>query len=259
MAALLAIVSLVLGAPPAKAVLVDDWVSGDLIIGFRASDSLGQGFSSSYLVNIGQAIQYTSATSSFNLSIGDIGADLAATYGSSWFSRTDLTWSVVGTTTGAAPSLYASRARAAVGTQSTPWPGESSAAVRTGTKNQITSVTTAFNGLDATANSTKGAIQTNISGAASYNWQVTANSGTDFGSQSQWTNIEGAFGASSSKALDLYKIASATPEFRGVFSIDSGGQVAFNAVPEPSTYMLLAITGTVFMVFIRRRNVKQTA
>ena len=256
MAALLAIAGLVLGAPPARAVLVDDWVTGDLIIGFRASG--GTGSATSYLINIGQRTNYTAATPAFALSLGNIGADLEATYGATWFDRTDLLWSVFGTTESVAPTLYASRARASLGTQSSPWPSESSATLRTTTKTEITSVTTAFNQLDATANSSRAAFQANSGNAGSYNWQVTANTGTDFGGVSQWTNIEGAFGASSTKALDYYSIA-ATTTYRGVFSIANTGQVSFNAVPEPSTYALLAITGTIFMVFIRRRNAKLNA
>ncbi len=254
LAALLALAGIALGTPSARAVLVDDWVSGDLIIGFRASG--GQGATTSYLINIGSRTQYTSATSAFDLNIGDIGADLAATYGATWFDRTDLLWSVFGATDSVAPTLYASRARSSLGTQSNPWPSESSATVRTGTKNAILAVTTQFNLLDATANSAHAALQTNSGTAGSYNWQVTANSGTDFGSQSQWTNIEGVFGPSSTRALDYYSISSATT-FRGVFSIDNTGQISFNAVPEPSTYALLAIAGTFFMVFLRRHRAAQ--
>lgn len=256
LAALLAIAGLVLGTPPAKAVLVDDWVAGDLIIGFRASGGVGS--DTSYLINIGQRTLYTSATSAFDLSLGNIGADLSATYGATWFDRTDLLWSVFGTTESVAPTLYASRARTSLGTQSTPWPSEADSGLRTATKSEIVSVASAFNQLDATANSSRAALQANSGNAGSYNWQVTANSGTDFGGVSQWTNIEGTFGVSSTKALDYYSVSGSTT-YRGVFSIDNTGQVSFNAVPEPSTYALLAITGTVFMVFLRRRAAKLNA
>jgi len=255
LAALLALAGLVLGHSPAGAVLVDDWVAGDLIIGFRASG--GQGVNTSYLINIGQRTLYTSTTPAFDLSLGNIGADLAAAYGATWFDRTDLLWSVFGTTESVSPTLYASRARTNIGVQSSPWPSESSAPIRTGTKTEILAVATAFNLLDATSNSSHAAFQTNSGNAGSYNYQVTANSGTDFGSGSQWTNIEGGFGSLSTQALDYYSVSSATT-YRGVFSIDDAGQISFNAVPEPSTYALLALTGTIFMVFLRRRATQQS-
>ena len=59
------------------------------------------------------------------------------------------------------------------------------------------------------------------------------------------------------QVLDFFAQSSGATVSLGKFTInDTTGAVTFTAVPEPSTYMLLALSGTVFMVFIRRRRVE---
>src|SRR5579862_3943669 len=84
---------------------------GDLFLGFRATG--GTGATTDYLLNIGQASQFTTHAQ-FTLSLGTIANDLSATFGSNWYSRTDLLYAVVGGTL-SNDSLWASNPN------STPW------------------------------------------------------------------------------------------------------------------------------------------
>jgi hypothetical protein len=228
--------ALLLAASSGQSALVNSWTNGELIIGFRVAG--GDGFGESYLVNIGNRTNYSTNTAPFTLSLGNLGLDLSGTYGTNWFSRTDLFWGVFGTTESVAPTLFASRAQPTNGVLSAPWPSEPDSAVRTITKSEIVSVTTEFNNLQSTANSTNAVFQTDAANAGSYNWQVTANSGTDFGSVSQWTSIEGL----ASQRLDLWQVSAATT-YRGTFSLNSSGQISFlNDTPVGSAPVITSPT-----------------
>jgi hypothetical protein len=113
-------------------------------------------------------------------------------------------------------------------------------------------VTSAFNLLSPTANSTNAAFQPNAASASSYNYQVTQ-SGTDFGSISQWNNIQGNL----NQILDLYGQNNSGTFWRGGFSLNNAGTIAFNPtiIPEPSTYALLGI-GAVLLGAAYRRKTK---
>lgn len=221
---------------------------GDLVLAFRATAN--QGVGESLLVNVGPASTFTGAGASpINLSLGNLGADLVAQFGAGWADRTDLTWSVFGASTGASPILYASSI------ESTPWPVLSDPTDRLTVRGAITSVTGNFDTLDATANSTVAALQTNGSGAEHYKFQVTAGS-TDFSNVSGWTNIEGTFGPGS-EALNLFRVtgSAGTTGNLGQFTISSTGVVTFTgvaAVPEPSK-AVFAMLGA-GALFLRRRR-----
>jgi len=232
--------------------------TGDLLLAFRAS--AGQGQNESLLVNIGPSGTFTGAGANdvINLSLGNLGTDLVNQFGANWHERTDLSWSVFGANNPAVTTaeLFASRAQLTFGTNATAWPGISNNANRVTTRSAIVSVANAFDLLDATTNSTVAALQTNSSDVSSYSRQVTFGS-FDFGTVSQWTNIEGNFGAGS-EALNLFRVLSSTTNL-GKFTISEAGQVTFNgtavditAVPEPSK-ALFGMMGT-GALFLRRRR-----
>jgi len=231
--------------------------SSDIFLGFRASG--GTGASTSYVVNLGQYSQFSGATSGSTISlsgIGDIGADLAATFGANWNTRQDLFWGVFGVGSSASATVYTSREQSPPGTASEPWPLLNST-TRASTYSQINSVINSiggYRGSESTANSTVGVLQTNSGQASSYNYQVATAGTTDFGSVSQWSSIEGDFGSGvAGTSLDLFRINASSVTNPGSFSISSSGALSFTAVPEPSS-SLLGLVGASLLLIRRRPN-----
>lgn len=226
----------VLGMAPALAAPVPNPANGDVFLGFRASG--GQGADTSYLVNLGPDTAFRNASPGSALtltSLGSLGADLVAQYGSDWATRGDLFWGVFGTRNSTSPAVYGSRERPTPGTASAPWP-ELSLASRNSVTTQTLSVLEGINGYrgrSATANSTVAAFQSNFSGSASYNFQVAAAGTTDFGSLSQWGSIEGDFASGASgTVLDFYRLSGSTTapvQNLGRFTISGAGLVTFTA------------------------------
>lgn len=230
---LTAVAATALSLTAALAAPVPAPVSGDVYIGFRAAG--GVGGSSSYIVKIGQDTVFRSATagSTFTVTgLGNIGADLTATYGAGWATRADLFWSVFGVRPSAASILYASKERSNTSVPADSWP-ELDVTSRNTTASQITSVLESiggYKGLEATSNSPVAALQPNSPDASSYNKQVATAGTNDFGSLSEWTSVEGGFGGGTSgTALDLFRIAGSGVTRVGRFSLDSNGAVTFTA------------------------------
>lgn len=236
-AALLAAAAVVLPVSFSHAAPVPSTVTGDVFLGFRASD--GQGSSVSYLVKLGQDTTFRNAAqgSEFDVTgLGNIGADLTATYGAEWATRADLSWGIFASRVSANSSVYASRARATTGVIATAWPALPQTS-RNATAQTIVDVQSSIGGYDgseATANSSVATVQTNTSQDSSYFKQVATPGTTDFGSLSQWTSIEANFsGGTGGAALDFFRISSAGSSHIGTFTINAGGTVHFAAVPLP--------------------------
>ena len=229
------LVAAVLGtAPDAHADTVPAPAAGDVFAGFRASD--GQGASTSYLIKLGTDTTFRNAAqgTAFGVAaLGNTGADLVATFGSNWHTRSDVTWAVFAVRSGVSSTVYGSRARGSSATPAPAWPALSATA-RNGTAGAITSVLEevgGYKGSQATANSAVSTLQTNFSGAASYNFQVGTPGTSDFGSLSQWTSIETGFGAGvQNAALDFFRIGTAVSHV-GTFSISAAGVIRFTAPP----------------------------
>jgi hypothetical protein len=233
--ALASLAGLALTAVIASATPVPAPVSGDLFVAFRASGDPGG--SDSYIIKLGLDTTFTRAAlgSSFAVTgLGDIGADLSAKYGPTWYSRSDLSWGIFGVRTSANSVIYGSRKRTPVTTIATAWAAVD-ATGRNSTASQITSVLQGlygYQGSDATANSSVATFQANASRASSYNYQVATAGTTDFGSLSGWSSIEGDFGSGTSgTALDLFRLASAGVTRVGSFTISNSGTVLFTALP----------------------------
>ncbi|MFZ4593010.1 MAG: beta strand repeat-containing protein [Verrucomicrobiaceae bacterium] len=221
-------------APSVQAATVTAPAAGDIFLGFRASGGTGAG--SSYIVNIGNDSTFRNATPSSTISLGSIGTDLAATYGATWYERTDLFWGSFGSRNTASPGLYASRAQSPVGTPAAAYPALSLGA-RSATNVQIVSVLFDYASLTAGANAA-GGVQTNTPTSGSYSYQVATTGVTDFGSQSQWTSIEDAFSPAggAGTALDLFRIFGNSVdgdvvERLGTITIDNSGAISFTAAP----------------------------
>jgi hypothetical protein len=144
------------------------YTDGDLFLGFRSTDG-----TSDYLVNIGQPDQFVNASAGTTLQVSStLGTDLAATFGSDWFSRVDpatgknaVMWAVVGgrqvaTSADAANTLYSSNPTR------TAWPKLSNTAQAL-TTSLIGALGNQFSGNQSTANNPQGLIQT-AAGSNSY-------------------------------------------------------------------------------------------
>lgn len=252
----LVLVGTLMGSLPAEAVVVPNPVSNDIFVSFRASG--GVGGSTSYIVNLGPASQFTQSTALTIFSGLGIGADLNANFGSDWYTRTDVYWSIYGHNTNSNdPILYGSRERVDNAVRTDPYAALDLNS-RQNTDTQIVSVIElGYRGSTATANNPLGTFQANSSAASSYNFQVATEGTSDFGSLSGWTTIEGSFGSGDS-VLDLWRYAGSGTTYRGNFTIDSAGVISFNAaaVPEPSTYALLAVAGMALLFLRHRRSVR---
>lgn len=234
------------------------YTENDLFLGFRSTSG-----SQCYVVNIGQASQFTGASGPVTVSgLGNIAADLEVVFGSDWNgNRPDMLWSVSGTTgsfaaVGSDPlkTLYATRERTSPGTQSAPWIRASDTAQGT-TTNLMIGLGTTYITYGATANSPgKGVIQTNtdINSYASYQ-PGGDNSGPSPGTSFKAFNptIEGTFTTGvAGSVLDLYrsvvKTANNQPaELVGTFTIATDGTLTFTpAVSGPGTIAFSAATYT---------------
>ena len=264
--------------------------AGDLILGFRVTGGTGAG--SDLLVNLGSSTSYRDLNGSNFLNISNIGTDLAATYGSTWYDRTDLSFGIAGVFTNISEAnggtvnngdpgqtIYFSKSRTAAGTLG-------SASSTTTSNYSNTNMSTASSGMQslgastyasatASANNSKVAI---VSSAGSTSWTAYTSGASDFGvisggveqtfASGSWqggsfgdvTNVEGA--------LDLYRYLQTTTNANptgiaktGIFEtsivIDQTGNlnaiVTTAAVPEPSTYALIALTGILY-VFVNKRR-----
>jgi hypothetical protein len=253
--ALVGAVALAFTGSSAKATLT--YTYGDLFLGFR--DSSGTA-SQDYLVDIGQASQFTPSGSSFTV-VSGLGADLATAFGSDWATNGNIHWSIYGTTYDGtnSPVLYATNQEPTVGTQSDAWLGRSVSAQKTTINGAFNTATLYYtdNGT-ATANEPKGTFQT-ASATGSYNSFFQYPSGKDF---NVWTTIEGDFtNGTSGSVLDLYKIDpvnGVASTYEGSFSLSSSGTLSYSptvaAVPEPSVVGLLGVVAMLVPVLLRNRR-----
>lgn len=222
-------------APQAShAQTVPDPSNGDIFIGFRASE--GDGASTSYVVKVANQSQLSEVATGSTITLpglSNLAGDLSATFGSNWSTRPTLYWGAFGIGSPASATLYGSREHRTTGSEPLPWPSLSDTA-RASTYSQLNSVINSVGGYRssaATENSSVATLQSNFSGAASYNYQVGSPGTTDFGSVSQWTNIEGSFGSGASgSSLNLFRFTSAGVSRVGSFSISSGGALTFTAL-----------------------------
>lgn len=281
--ALLAIVGATFGALTASAQTVT-YSQGDLLVGFRASG--GTGSNTTFVYNIGSAVNFRDGVTSGVLA--NVGSQLTATYGSDWFTRSDVSWGVIGVYSNGNPQLdttvvngdpvstiYASRAATDIGT-STAW-GSGTAFTRA----QVVSAATQVVSFAHTGTPVAGtfAFQNAASGTGGFGAFVDTSATNDW---AQYTSvpadfglftggIEGTFNTGTEYAyLDLYRILSTTTgadpvgtrglgSYETTFSINAAGQisVATSAVPEPAS--AAALVGLISLGFVgaRRRAVRK--
>lgn len=219
----------------------------------------------------------------------NIASTLSSTFGSTWYDTTTLWAGAAGFrgTSAASNSLldsdphqtiYVSKARTSVGTAGSANSSISSIPLSSGTgittainqvKNQMETVGTTAQFVQATSasfiddhnpfsspgvqNAAYGDIAGGVQGA--------------FGAGNLGSNVLGASGPVE-LALDLYRIqtrndiagqygfgaAVNSGSYLGTLTINQAGDVNFNAVPEPSTYALIALTGMLYFFVNKRRK-----
>ena len=162
---------------------------GDLILGFRATG--GQGQNVNLEVNLGSVAQFQGQAAGTTLLISRLSAaDLAATYGAGWATRTDLFWGIIGTAVrisggpGGSPvgTLWATNAEPVGGTQSVAWtPGSRGAHFNASSVIEAVLLGSpgSLNGVAATTNSaTAAAVNATLPG--SFGYQDTFQPGVSF-------------------------------------------------------------------------------
>jgi hypothetical protein len=286
--AILALAGGLFFTPSAKAQTVTT-SEGDLILAFQATNSTLPGYTADLTIDLGPASTfYNAAGSGESFSLPGLAlADLVATYGEDWDSRTDLQWGILGgypsgSSGGNANSptwtVWASSPQNANGT-STAWnsavtisigsfstntqnvPAQAIASVAGYAGNQ--SLLGSLNGSTHTANSTSAAV---ISTALSYSWAAVSTSqggaaGT-FGyfPSSIENNTDIQASASGYVASDLYELLPVAAggtrtagKLLGTFELSDSG-LTFQAVPEPSAVCSLIAGGAALLMFARRRR-----
>jgi len=238
----------------------------DLVLGFYATG--GTGATTDLEVDLGNVSQFYGVGGTLTLS--SLNTDLSSTYGSSWNTRTDLFWGVVGTTGSANGTTINSNTIAAktiwggslnLGSGSTPW-NKSSTFTQQTTANAVATLYSgasgSLNGATALSDNTAGAL---ISNALAGSWTKQEGSsntlafGSTFNPRSSF-DITTNIAAGSFAAADLYEVQPGTGAGTelGTFALSSGGNLTYGAslgaatVPEPSTYA--AILGATMLGFV---------
>lgn len=237
------------------------YTGGDLLLGVRAGSDPGSTLD--YVLNLGPASQFTQASQAFVVQgLGNVSADLdtftdAGT--THWYERADVSWGIVGTDLDADPAntLYATRPRSDVNTQTTPWARRSFSSQST-TNSTLRAFALGYINSEANAASAKGTIQ---STSATNSYASFTAGGTDFGF---FGGIEGDFSAGTAgSVLDLYRLTPTTqnPAGQGLllvgsFKFDNSGQLTFTPAPPSFRFSATAVSvsetaGTVTLHVIR--------
>jgi hypothetical protein len=250
----------------------------DAILDFRVTDGSGQGASTNLEVDLGSVSQFYNVASGGLTLNGLTDADLIGTYGSTWFTRSDLAWSVIATTGSAtgttinstlipASTIWGTNAQSLVGLQSNPWTTKSVGAQNSA----ITLISPLYatgsgggglNGQTHTSNSATAALL--ASGVAgSYSKQVGSNG--NFGFFTSGGSFENGTPGTGLSASDFYQLepsSNLSPSvYLGTFTLNDNGQLGFSAtatVPEPSTYAAILGAITLGFVAFRRRRIRAT-
>lgn len=252
------------------------YTTGDLLLGFEQS-----GAANNYVVDLGAVSQFINAsgTLSFQLSTSDLGGDFG---GTSWSNNDSqggtvplVQWGVIagsdknnpatiGGVTLQANTIFYTQGRLDVATQT---------AVPSQNANTQASINgnTGFNGLEKgsggfnnhvlAAGSIAGQQAVNIAASGGNSWSHFSPGLTAFniGSSIEQPGA-GSYTGPTNSVLDLYEFQNTSATnlpgtYLGYFSLSSGGLLSFTpgAVPEPSTYALMAI-GLGLLFLLQRRK-----
>jgi hypothetical protein len=252
---------------------------GDLLLGFHTDSGVGSG--TSFVFNLGPAVNYRNNAYT-TPPVNDVGTVLSDTFGSNWYTRSDLYWGVaaVRDAAGGGPNtvvngdargtIYVSKPASAPG-DSTPWTlasgptvisAATSIATMQGASGSDLSLSGGFEGAPEAPNTGgRGALQNE--GTFINSWdEFNPIGGNAFGNILTG-GVQGAFGTGQPMTyLDVHRVvgresASATPNdpagqgrYITTFTINSNGIIG--TVPEPGSALLLGLAGGA--VLLRRRR-----
>lgn len=248
---------------------------GDLLLGFHTTAGTGAG--SSYVFNLGPAHEYKTAPTKL-ITSSNLSVDLTATFGSNWFSRTDLYWGIAavrdpsgsGSTTplngDPKAAIYISKDTISP-SSSTAWNLAASSTTESAetisVANSINTMQGGFAGKTETVNSGgRGTVQNEDAINNSWDEFNPIPSGAAFGGFLTG-GVQAPLGGGAVEFLDLYRLlgrtaATATPNtapgagsYVTTFAITSSGIVT--AVPEPTSALLLGL-GVAATARRRRQN-----
>jgi hypothetical protein len=248
-----AVIALITSSARAAAVSAGQ---GDLILGFRATGGTGAGLNLE--VNLGPVSTYYALDgASFTVTKLAL-ADLTATYGASWDTRTDLYWGLAAAYSNAEPDPNGKPSSTLWVTDAVaPAYNVASAASQATPNARIQGLYTggagALNGKTSTANSDYSAV---IDKTLAGSWGERITTGNSFNYFNPKIDI--AVGGTD-KTLDLIELQpyAGTPKpagtTLGTFTLTSGGGLQWQAIPEPSS-MMLVFMGLGMSVMIRRHT-----
>ena len=229
----------------------------DLLLGFRASG--GTGATQDYLADLGP-VSSLSTTAVQQINIGATGSNLSTLFGASWSTRSDIFWSISGSSGSSAAGTDPARTLYATSPETTPGTAApalllANSSAQSGPSNKIGSVGNAYVQTAGTANSfasgTSAAIIQTTTAVNSYaSFQTGAISYSYFSPTIEGTFANGVAGS----ILDLYQLIPAaganigTPgTLVGRFILNSSGNLTFipKAVIGTSQVQLAVSTDTV--------------
>jgi hypothetical protein len=254
------------------AVTTDTFGPGEILVSFFTGTSSTTGVNKNLLVNLGSYSQFDNndgATIPFSATII---ADLAATYGNNWNSRTDITWLVTGTTGSTAiagvprNTIFATSPRSNIGDAPVSINSNSQSALGTVVTN-ITAVAGSYDLNETTSNSSV----TVVVDASDTNSVISRYTGST--PQFSFLNNNDTQG---SNVSDFYALVPTSPltgttlpsgaavdsdgivftrgtNYLGYFTLTSSG-FSFTAIPEPSSYAALFGVLALGCVAVRRRS-----
>ncbi len=236
----------------------------DLILAFRVNDGTGAGGSTNLEINLGTAADLVSEAAlqpggvlTLSNSSGLAVADLRTIYGdgttdSSWNTRTDLVWSVVGAD--GSHDLWVT----APGDLHTP--NAASFSSQSGPAGKINALYGSVSG-SSTANSSE-AVSVPSAQGNSYSTEIrNGNPGTftkDYNYFATANKTESGVPSSGDTTADLFYLpAGGTSSDLGTFSLDSAGDFTFTtasvSVPEPANWVAMALgAGGIALIWRRK-------
>ncbi len=265
---------------PLKAAIVVN--QGDLLLSFYQNDGTTAG-ANTYVYNLGAASTWLNNTNPFQ-SIVNLNADLTLAFGSGWASDPTLQMGIVGgfnstnsSASDPARTIYYSQALTTYAPGSSTSPTFNSSQRGSLATNIGSNYLANMNGEDEGGATDGGAIvpTSNNNDYAQYQpptavtyFGVGTNPNTTFGAGNIGT---GTGGYTVEAAVDLFRVLHSTSgadltaglssgnatvgvgQYIGSFTIDSSGNVRLDAVPEPSTYALIA-TGLALLCYRFRKR-----